>query len=693
MPSKRSELVLAPGTYAYSLDRATAKVSVLVGPIQHDLKDHEGAIVYDPGKGRTVGCPLDRAIQAIHIIPANSYAIVTNPYEEDGRLVWPRSKAKTDVDEVQLQYGRVVHVPGPTFIVPWPGQTVTIKPAYQLDSDQYLIVEATGPLKPGDVVYLEKLEDGADNHLPEPSFEPGIGSRFIVTGEKTRHFIPPDNVRVLDEPKPVKRAARIGALEWCKRENSIGIEYERGPAIAFPDVAGKILETGRALNLHECGVHVRTVVASDTDPLGTEQFITRFGQSAEEPAYYWPDTKHEVLADVEPIEIPEHGGVYVRRHGSPTIEIRKGPERLLIDPTRFELVERNDSAFAPAVTVQSGEIVQIGSPGGSHYVVGPTIYLLEYTEQEGERTRQLKRNESVSVTGVTADDVTVTARIVYDQRNDGPVEELFKPTSSRFLVDSMLTRRFREAVASVTSHAADLSKKAIVSAIVDSGETDSIRFGDVTIESLHLASFSFEDQSIARMLSDTKRQRTEAVIKDRQREIALQDVESQKKHDQAFEAERQEIEAAHRQVEAAKEEQQAKLERWRLEQMKALQDLKDEIATCELDREARAAQQKIELRSKGQELDNRALEVHATANVRILDAIQPELVAAIRAAGAQTSFSKVVQHLGPAAMLQGLGLQDAIRKMIGDEAASNMLLTEATPADKQNGAKKQPSAG
>ena len=86
------------------------------------------------------------------------------------------------------------------------------------------------------------------------------------------------------------------------------------------------------------------------------------------------------------------------------------------------------------------------------------------------------------------------------------------------------------------------------------------------------------------------------------------------------------------------------------------------------------------LKEKEQALHLALLAAQAGANEQVLAALQPELIAAIKAAGAQTAFSKVVQHLGPASILQGVGLEDAIRKLIGNDAASNLLMV-----DKPNG--------
>ena len=676
--SKRSELVLPPGTYAYSLDRANAKMSVLVGPLQNKLEEQEGAVVWDPNKGRTVGCPVDRAVQPIVIVPADSFATVTNPYVVDGKLHQPPAKRKTQVDEVELQYGRVEHVRGPTAIVPWPGQNVQVRKRFQLARDQYVRIEIVEPLTDEASAELARLTGQAT------AFE--LGDQAIITGEQTPVFVPPTGVTVIGNQ--TKSGQNLGPFEWARLRADNGAQrYVRGPGLIFPSANEKVEQTGKAVDLTKAGVHVRRLVDVEDSPAGEELFLCQFDADANKPKqYWWPTEQVELIETIEPTEVPEGGGVYVRERGTggSAITIYKANAPVLFDPLMWELVPRDGSCFAPAVVVQDNEAVEINSPKGSRVVVGPKVTLLEYTEQEGERVKVADSFETKTGYADTSDGVNVFANVSLTRTLTGEPTEWFCAPGSRDRIRNAIEALFRSSIGNFT--AAQVEAKARL--LVDTFTLDvpGIAVSDVDVQ------VWFAEPEVHKAVVQNRMTATMNRLVEQQRQLEQQHENVVQQHEAAMARMAETAIERNRLTALGEAKAKAEAKKLELDAEKSMQDVLDELATYELDREARRNQQAIEQRKREVELERQKLEAQAAASVEVLNAIQPHLIEAVKMAGAQTSFSKVVQHLGPASILQGVGLQDALAKVVGSDAASALLLTGSGAPDKSNGRTKRQNA-
>jgi hypothetical protein len=674
--SKRSELVLPPGTYAYSLDKANAKLSVLVGPVQNKLEEQEGAVIWDRQKGRPVGCPLERAVQPIVIVPADSYAIVTNPYAVDGKLQQPPAKRKTQVDEVDLQYGRTEHIPGPTAVIPWPGQDVQVRQRFQLARDQYIRVEVT-----------EHLSDDASAWLSELLGDSAVtpGQQFTITGAQVTLFTPPTGVTVLGNK--VQTAQNLGAFEWVRLRGTDGAaRYVRGPGLIFPLAGEKVEATGAALDLTKAGVHIRRLIDAD-GPAGEELFLTRYGKNDGEPHYWWPSDDIELVAELEPIDIPVGGGIYVRQAGGGEVEIQRSNAPVLLDPLQWELVERGDSCYASAVVVQENEVVEINSPQGSRIIVGPSVELLGYTEQEGER---LTLSQPVKLTTChvdTADGVSVYAEVSFHQTLVGDVPGWFRSDSPRLRVGDAVGRLFRQAAHAVTALQVEADDRLLADAFKPEA------FDGLGIEVSNIdVRVRFSDVTIQKAIAANRQTATMNRLEEQRRDIDQEREQAVQQHEAAMSEMSEGAAERARAVVLAQKQSELDAEKLTLEAKKAMQDLLDELATYELDRQARSNAQALDLRRREIELKKQEVEGQTAAMVDVLQAIQPQLIEAIRAAGVQTTFAKIVPSLGPSSILQGVGLQDALSKVVGSEAASALLLAGMTPADKPNGRAKRQAA-
>lgn len=677
---QRSEIALTPGTFFYSLDRSKAALYVLVGPIQNKLEDYEGAVIYDKAKGRMVGCPVDRAVQSAFVVPAGSYATVTNPYVTEGRLVQPKPGEKTIVDDVALQHGRIMHVPGPSRIIPWPGQEVTILDGFRLARDQYVIVEVVDSIP--DATYTDLLNLSPVD-VARTDGDLHVGARFVIGGNKTALFIPPTGVRVLGGIQAVKRAVRLTPLQWCRMEDDTGgISYVYGTdkAIVYPDADRKIIASGDVYDLRKLGLHLRSRE-------GTESFLTEVGSDGDDAKLYWPVAEDEIINTIDPIEIGINQGVYVRPKGQVPVVIREGPYMLMVDPLRYEVVDRDGGCFAPAIVVQDNDALEINSPTGTRIALGPTTTLLQFHETEGRRLPVISHC-TLSLTGIAADATPVQALVAYEQRMTGPASEWFRETSGRFRFPRMLESRFRNGIQKLNAPA--INTATVYGSLFDDSDEE-LTLNDVTIAKMEVQSVELRDSDLSGRLKMVKRSRTLDALVAADQAMTHEARQRQDTYEQILaELDRKSFERT-AETETLKTHLEAEKDRVGLERQRAIQHMLDEIATAETERDARHRQHNLDFETKRQDLEVTALTAHAQANVVVLNAIQPELIAAIRAAGVHTNFGKVVQHLGPSALLNGLGLDEALKRLIGKEAAASLLLTDPAASDKPNGRSKQQS--
>lgn len=132
------ELVLPAGTHVFILDRTGGVMSTAVGPQKINFGNTDEPVVYDPSLPRQFKTVSVReSLQKNKVVPKGSYAILKNPHKE---LLWPKDGKKEDFTAASLQYGRVVNLPGPLSVAPWPGQGIEIVRGHDLKTNEYLIV-------------------------------------------------------------------------------------------------------------------------------------------------------------------------------------------------------------------------------------------------------------------------------------------------------------------------------------------------------------------------------------------------------------------------------------------------------------------------------------------------------------------------------------------------------------------------
>jgi|GEM_PF-4118475 len=238
--ARQRDVVLAPGQYVYILDRTTGQVNVYRGPYKEAISADFRPVRWDGA--RFVECEdFEAAICEFVRARESQYVVLQNPAHDPRREM-----AAGKNGAIPLEAGKAIVIRGPTEFPLWPGQDAEVIDGHQLDEDQYLRCRVTGPLSPDDAAALWKIAREDWRELPEkpaaaappnaaaatvaPALPANlashfpIGFEFIVSGAKTRFFIPPTGITVCTvEPAAMSSsatdhaaAAHAAALQQAK---------------------------------------------------------------------------------------------------------------------------------------------------------------------------------------------------------------------------------------------------------------------------------------------------------------------------------------------------------------------------------------------------------------------------------------------------------------------------------------------
>ena len=115
--SKKTDLVLSVGEYAFTQDATTGAVKVLTGPTVVNVTGQEYPVVYDHDAARFRPVDLEDAAQKSPMAPQGFYIELHNPASiESTTQPQPASKENAPA----LLMGRRVNIPGPITFSLWP---------------------------------------------------------------------------------------------------------------------------------------------------------------------------------------------------------------------------------------------------------------------------------------------------------------------------------------------------------------------------------------------------------------------------------------------------------------------------------------------------------------------------------------------------------------------------------------------
>ncbi len=353
----RSDLVLAPGEYAYYQDTTKGTLLVNVGPSKTSLSNTDQLVRYDPTNRKFNKVPyVDDAIVPFPNAQEGQYIILSNPIHGAGD---EHPKDSVGQAAATLKMGRKVNIPGPAYFPLWPGQHAEVIPGHHLHSNQYLLVR----------VYNEEEAKANWNKAVVTSAggegEPSIGAAapnltmgqlIIVKGTEISFYIPPTGIEVVPEENDgdyIRDAVTLERLEYCILLSESGEKrYVPGPAVVFPEpTEGFIRDENnnsrkfRAIELSPIsGIHIKVIAdykeGEKEYHAGDELFIT-----GKDQAIYFPREEHSIITYGDrkiyfAIALPEGEGRYVLDRDTGIVSLVRGPLMFLPDPRRQVIVRR-----------------------------------------------------------------------------------------------------------------------------------------------------------------------------------------------------------------------------------------------------------------------------------------------------------------------------------------------------------------
>jgi major vault protein len=350
------ELVLAHGEQATIQDSTKGDVVIYVGPTKASLSNTDVPVRLDPRTRRFVPCGLHEAKASWALARDGQYLVLDNP------SVGGKHPAQGRQNLPDLEFGKVIVVPGPAMFATWPGQIAETIDGHSLRSNQYLVALVTNEEQArenwGKAVMKKAIvpsgdgEGNPDGPAPIPEMLV-LGQRLIIKGTETSFFIPPTGITVVkdDTGRYVREAATLERLEYCILLDEDGNKrYMQGPAVVFPAPTEKFVEQNgtvkfRAVELTELsGIYVKVV--APYEELGThltpgqELFIT----GKEQPVYF-PRAEHNVITYGgqtihHSTAIPKGEARYVLNRETGEVALVRGPQMFLPDPRKEVIVRR-----------------------------------------------------------------------------------------------------------------------------------------------------------------------------------------------------------------------------------------------------------------------------------------------------------------------------------------------------------------
>lgn len=393
----QTDLVLAPGVYAYIQDNTKGELKVHVGPTKQALSPQQDSPVVMDATGRFRPKPLDEAIKTNVVAYQGQYIVLKNPAKD---LKQPRLGGSSTPDADGLRIGDVVNIPGPISFPLWPMQIAEVVLGHDLKSNQYLLVRvydekaARENWGRGVVKEVGHQQSSTDSEPPTTTssstapklsaIDPNtlvIGQQLIIRGTEVSFYIPPTGVEVLKEGSAfVRDALTLERLEYCLLVDENGNKrYVRGEEVVFPKPTEsfKLNDDGhrksQAYELNEItGIHIK-VIAKYEDAFkvvhneGEELFITGNRKapngSEEETSIYFPRIEHAILkyggtTRYHAVAIPAGEARYVLDRLSGAVRLEHGPSMFLPDPRKEVIARRALSELEATTYFPGNEVVR-----------------------------------------------------------------------------------------------------------------------------------------------------------------------------------------------------------------------------------------------------------------------------------------------------------------------------------------------
>lgn len=361
--SKKTDLVLSNGEYAFTQDTTTGVVKVLTGPTVVNVTGQEYPVVYASDDQRFAEVDLENAAQMSPMASQGFYIELHNPpATETGSQPSEGSKEIAPA----LLMGRRVNLPGPVTFSLWPRQVAKVIEGHHLRSNQYLLgrvydEEAAKENWKKAVLKIvssaeEALTEGPQGTISELTEDDlSVGKLFVIKGTEVSFYIPPTGVEVVPDEhgRFARDALTLERLQYCILVDENGDkDYQRGPKVVFPKPTQRFYADPKSgdrifrpteLNQKQ-GILVKVIAAYEEDGQrygeGDELFIT----GADTPIYI-PRPEHSLIrydgnAKHFATAVPVGEARYVMQRNTGVIRMVRGPTMLLPDPREEVIVRR-----------------------------------------------------------------------------------------------------------------------------------------------------------------------------------------------------------------------------------------------------------------------------------------------------------------------------------------------------------------
>jgi major vault protein len=403
---------------------------------------------------------------------------------------------------------------------------------------------------------------------------------------------------------------------------------------------------------------------------------------------------------------------------SPAAELER--QTAYTQPPTVTLHTKYDGAISS--NVWTGYAVLLVSKSGSRrVVVGPQTALLEYDESpqilelstgtpKTDKTiqtvflRVVNNKVSDLVQAVTKDLVDVAIRLSYRVNFEGEPERWFNVENYvNFLCDH--TRSLIRNAAK--QHGIDEFNQNVISIVRDTilgkpdkdGKRTGRRFEEngMRVYDVEVLDVTIGDAVIGKMLVESQHQAVHQAILLAQRERELPDTRRTEAIAQEIDAIQAETKNRRRALEARAHEDDLKVKlaaalteihvaAERLNGQQAQQDALARIHGAELERDRTARTQNLAMAERRQQLEAARLEAEARAVAARASAITPQLVAALQGFGDKVFVERLMQALGPHALLRGNTLADVFAQLVNGTPELGGKLQELLGTAKDGGA-------
>jgi major vault protein len=575
--------------------------------------------------------------------------------------------------------GNKRYVKGPAVVFPEPTETFIIENA----SKKFRAIE----LNEISGIYVKVIADYKD----EDGTEHRVGDELFITGKETMIYYPREEHAIIkygDQEKHFAVAIPAGEARYVLNRLSGDISLKKGPNMLLPDprtevIVRRVLDPKIAAIWfpgNEEAIEYNRRLMDLTRSKRAEEFVTErdaFRGLSELKASYGTDMDR-ILKATAPQE--KFAGDVMERRTSFT------PPRTITLDTKY--------SGAVSIDIWTGyAILIIGKGGNRRVVVGPKTVLLEYDESLGimelstgkpktdnvlMKTAYLRvTNNKVSdiITVETKDLVKVEIRLSYLVNFTGEPEKWFDAEN----YVKLLTQHLRSVISNVVKkkgieefydNSTDIIRDTVLRTSDGISERPGLLFKEngMHIYDVEVLGVKITDDSIAASLVKAQRDvvsQTLALAAKRRELDATKEIETIVQDIASLKSSTK-IEEFKLQIKETEERLNANIKKLEadLEEMK-----KDtEINKARLILQKDIADQETEIANKKQQLQIEKIKAETEEAVAILKAIQPELIATMKAVGNQELAKVLAQNLPKAAgsfgLLTNKGGIDALMSMV-----------------------------